>query len=623
MSLLQMSLSGAAMILIIVMIRALALYRLPKRFFLVLWGAVILRLLLPVPLPSAISIYSLMEQADLAAGFQQDGSLQTDSLQDDPALRPAPDPGDPDVSAAQTGRPAVSVLAETADAMDMDIGTAVWLAGVCACTMTFGLTWLRCRRRFRESLPVDHPYAADWLRRSRQHRQCRRIRQHPLCRRVAIRQSDRIDAPLTYGICRPVILMPKNTDWDDTETLDYVLAHEWVHIRRFDAVYKLFLTAALCIHWFNPFVWAMVILANRDIELSCDEAVLRRFGTEARGGYALALIRMEEHKSGLALSGSHFSKNAIEERITAIMKIKKKSLITLIVSAVLACGSMAVFATSARAETGADGTDPQLACVSRVESIVMSRTDPDGTVHYVVDDGENRTEMTEEEFKSKYTSQEVEWWTADEYAAWLEEEKVKLQEIIGTKGWTRSTGWFTWTQEMVDATIVKYELTLQEIRNGLHLSKPVPEEREGAYDTAVMYSYEPSRIGTEGECAEDELTGSRWTEEEYAARLEEEKEELQETLRYIRTEEMLAPYLPFGLTSRTSADGQLTMTWQDQPVRSLYDPERQIWVANSVGEGGLGPDAINLEAVYENGNLTGLRQIERDFELYEGEIIEP
>ena len=58
---------------------------------------------------------------------------------------------------------------------------------------------------------------------------------------------------------RPVILLPKKTDWTDEEALRYVLEHEFVHIRRFDSVGKLLLIAAACVHWFNPLVWAMYV----------------------------------------------------------------------------------------------------------------------------------------------------------------------------------------------------------------------------------------------------------------------------------------------------------------------------------------------------------------------------
>lgn len=110
------------------------------------------------------------------------------------------------------------------------------------------------------SLPVENDASRRWLQ------------AHPLRRTITLRQTDRISSPLTFGLLHPVILMPKETDWDDEASLQFVLEHEFVHIRRLDTAAKLLLITAVCVHWFNPAVWAMYALANRDIELSCDEA---------------------------------------------------------------------------------------------------------------------------------------------------------------------------------------------------------------------------------------------------------------------------------------------------------------------------------------------------------------
>lgn len=140
-----------------------------------------------------------------------------------------------------------------------------------------------------------------------------------------IQQSDRIKAPLTYGVFRPVVLLPKTTDWTNETKLQYILTHEFTHIRRFDALTKLVLAVALCVHGFNPFIWVMYVLANRDIELACDETVVRIFEETMKSAYASMLVCMEETKSGLTPLVNNFKKNAIEERIVSIMKIKKYS----------------------------------------------------------------------------------------------------------------------------------------------------------------------------------------------------------------------------------------------------------------------------------------------------------
>jgi len=459
MSLLQMSFSGAVMILAVVVIRALALHKLPKTAFLVLWGVALVRLTVPYSLPCALSVYSLAGRLAPGAG----------EIQAVPAAPSVP-VFLPEGVAAGMADPAPGPGAA------VDPWTVVWLVGALGLGVFFGLAYFKCRREFRASLPVGSDYAKWWLQ------------NHRLRRPVTIWQSDRISAPLTYGVFRPVILMPKTTDWTDEETLSYVLGHEYVHIRRFDAVTKLALTWALCIHWFNPAVWIMYILANRDIELSCDEAVIRGFGEGTKPAYAMALIRMEEMRSGLLPLCNHFSKNAVEERIVAIMKTKKTSLAALFVAVGLIAGVTTAFATSAQAAAASGAGRDDTADIAMDDYAVMSYTDPaDGKTYYSVDGGETWTPMTGEAFNAASVWDDVEWWTAEEYAAWLEQEKVTLQSIIGSQGWTPSTGWFTWTQEMVDETIARYEQTLKDIKAGQKISKPTADG-----DTVIQYGYDPA-----------------------------------------------------------------------------------------------------------------------------------
>ncbi|MCM1266612.1 MAG: M56 family metallopeptidase [Bacteroidales bacterium] len=320
MNLLQMSVSGAVMIFVILVIRALAINRLPKRTFSALWGVTLVRLLVPYTLPSVFSVYSLSgrffppsETAPFENGIS---GIQT-------TVFPVADVG------VMSSAPAAA-----ADSPAASPYVLLWLIGTLVCTLYFAAAYLKCRLEFRESLPVDSDFAQDLLKNRR------------LCRKIRLRQSDRISAPLTYGVFRPVILLPKRTDWKDETALTYVLAHEYIHIRRFDAVTKFMLAAALCIHWFNPAVWIMYVLANRDLELSCDEAVIRLFGGHIKSAYARALIRMEETRSGLRPLCNNFSRHSIKERITAIMKMKKTTWFAALAALTLIIGVTAAFATT-------------------------------------------------------------------------------------------------------------------------------------------------------------------------------------------------------------------------------------------------------------------------------------
>ena len=316
MSLLQMSFAGGILILAVIVIRALAINMLPKKAFNALWGISVVRLMIPFSIQSVFSVYSLMGSHAPGNGSQ--------------TIRVLP------IGASGQAIPLTSSVLNAANAVST--WTVVWAAGVLVCAVLFSLAYWKCRKEFQTSIPVGNDFTENWLS------------VHQQGRRISIRQSGRFSAPLTYGVLHPVILMPTSTKWENTDSLAYVLAHEYVHIRRFDSIRKLVLIVVLCVHWFNPLVWVMYILANRDIELSCDEAVVRLFGENAKAAYARALISMEETRSGLTPLCNNFSKNGIEERIIAIMKIKRTTVFSFIMTGLIVAGTATMFATSANAQ---------------------------------------------------------------------------------------------------------------------------------------------------------------------------------------------------------------------------------------------------------------------------------
>lgn len=313
MNFLQMSLSGAVFIIAMVILRAVAVNRLPKTTFPVLWELVLLRLLIPFSIPSAFSLYTILT-----------GISETKA----PALMPAISQASP--AAMQAGP-------EVNPAQPFSPWFTVWCIGVVFFAAFFAFLYLRCRKEFQTSCPIQEPYAKHWLQ------------EHPLRRPLAIRTSDRISTPLSYGVFHPVILMPQNTDWQDTDRLQYILLHEYTHIRRFDTAVKLVMVTALCLHWFNPCVWAMYFLMNHDLELCCDECVIRHFGEASRAAYARMLIDMCAEKSSPAPLCNTFNTNAIKERITAIMKMKRKTIVTTVLSCLVIVAAAGIFATSAAA----------------------------------------------------------------------------------------------------------------------------------------------------------------------------------------------------------------------------------------------------------------------------------
>lgn len=338
MSLVQMSLSAALMIVAIIILRALTIERFPKKTFLVLWWIALLRLLIPFSIPSVMSFYSWFDP-NLPAVVEQSSAMEStfepvlddssETMENSTQFEMTPIP-DTDIEYIEV-KPSKSF-----SEIFFDMLPVIWGVGIGVIAAFFGINYWKGIREFRMSLPVENEFVNEWLS------------SHQLRRNITIRQYDCIHTPLTYGIFRPVILLPKESLEQSPSTLNFILTHEWVHIRRFDCVTKILLTAALCIHWMNPLVWVMYLLFNRDIELSCDETVLNLLGRNKRSDYALALIDMEEQKGGFASFASGFGRNAIEERIRAIMKMKKASLITILAAVVVVACVSILFATSAK-----------------------------------------------------------------------------------------------------------------------------------------------------------------------------------------------------------------------------------------------------------------------------------
>ena len=464
MSLLQMSFLGTVIILLIVVLRAVLINRLPKKTFLILWWIALIRLLVPFSIKSVTSIYSDINPVRTA---------QTTTFLPIHGNMPEIANGLSEAMVQRTE--SISIL------------SVIWLAGLLLCFGFFAVSYIKCYREFRFSLPVENDILEAWKEK------------HPLKRSLSIRQTETIAAPLSYGVIRPVILMPKNTEWKNIYQLRYVLEHEYVHIRRLDMLTKLIMIAAVCIHWFNPLVWVMYILFNRDLELSCDETVVRRFGMDIKSVYATALISMEEKKSGLTPLCNSFSKNAIEERIRAIMKIKKTSKFAVMISAVLVIGVTGGFATSAS---------------SLEKNTETAQENGETTVAL------NEVNIREDE---PLSSSDVEWWTAEEYAKWLDEEKEVLQSMIGEKAYTGGDGWFVWTQEKVDETIALYEDNLQKIKDGMKLSKSSDDA------VGITMAYSPENI-------------------EYAKQEAETVTENKDSNENVFSEEQLSEYAKAGIT---------------------------------------------------------------------------
>ena len=224
-TLLSMTVSASAIIAAIIVIRSLFIHRLPKRLFVILWAIAALRMLVPF----SFSVNIPHENT------QPENVVVREFAPSEP----------PELTSGTSGAPN----------RDLIFGI-VWAGGVVISLGIMTALHLSSRRELFEALPTDDTEIQS-------HISAEKFR-----RKITVKVSDRVTSPLTYGIVNPVIILPKDLP-ADSEEMRFALAHELVHIRRFDVLMKLVFTAAACVHWFNPLAWAMFALANQDIELSC------------------------------------------------------------------------------------------------------------------------------------------------------------------------------------------------------------------------------------------------------------------------------------------------------------------------------------------------------------------
>ncbi len=406
-----------------------------------------------------------------------------------------------------------------------------------------------------------------------------------------------------------------------------MILHEYVHIQRFDAATKLLLTAVLCLHWFNPLVWLMYTLANRDLELSCDETVLRRFGGNAKSSYAHTLIQMEEKKSGLRPLCNSFSKNAIEERVTAIMKTKKTSLIAVVLAVLLVAGLGGVFATTAWASpsqlTAVPGTQ-----FTQEEYDKLLALQVDGFEQMTVAEYRHRVlqlmdtpEMVSllQRFGQDTQLQELRYTNETAFflynileplcaESWEEPREFGGYVTVELDAAENATMEYWYSLTILDGnslTVGQYAEAGQGVREGLEsfFKGRTLEQLQQAEELEAAMIAEAQRLQTQW--STDALQVDIWT---YVMPLSSlPKETLDEIA--ANWEESLAPYLAFGISYVVDQwNGQAKLYWNGEQVRGIYDPHTGAWMTNSAGITSYEEGLKELVAVYEGDTLTGLRE---------------
>lgn len=309
---LNMSLTGSLVILPVLLVRLL-LKRFPKIFSYALWSVVLFRLLCPLSLSAPVSFLKVLKPEIRVA---TPGTTVVSFLPGDvPAFSEAPSDREVPVQPSQENKPVDRA----------SFVPALWLSGVAVLGLSGLGQYLRLRKKLVDAVPLER----------------------------GIYWADHIDTPFVLGVFLPKIYLPSNIP---AQELPYILAHERHHIRRFDHIWKLLAYCALCVHWFDPLVWVAFVLAGKDMEMSCDEAVIRQLGPQIRGDYSASLLRLATSKKSIAVTPLAFGQGDTKGRVLNMAKWKKpKVWVSLL--CFLVCGAVLV-ACAVNPKGKGDAVDP-------------------------------------------------------------------------------------------------------------------------------------------------------------------------------------------------------------------------------------------------------------------------
>lgn len=304
---LNMSFTASFVIAAVLIVRLL-LKKTPKIFSYALWSVVLFRLLCPISFESMLSLLPvntnpISTNTLYSAAPQIDTGLPYLDAVINPAL-PVPEVG--------TSVNPLQIMAV--------IGEFIWLAGIAALLFYSVVSLLRLRRKLIGSV---------------------RLRDN-------IYLSDHIASPFVIGIACPKIYLPSTLSEQEQ---GYIILHEQTHIRRLDYLVKIVAFAALCIHWFNPFVWAAFILAVKDMEMSCDESVMMRLHADIRGEYSASLLRLATGRKMIAGTPLAFGEGDTKNRIKNVMNYKKPMFWVILMALAAVAAVVAVFALNPRRAT--------------------------------------------------------------------------------------------------------------------------------------------------------------------------------------------------------------------------------------------------------------------------------
>ena len=311
----NMSISASWVVIAVLTLR-FCLKKAPKWVNVLLWGIVAVRMVFPFSIESVLSLIPSAETISPTIMMEQTPSVQTGV----PALNHVINPV---ISGSFTPVPGAS-----ANPLQIWIPvlTGIWLFGIAALFLYSAVSYWRLRRKVCEAVIL----------------------------RGNLYQSEKVCSPFVLGIIKPKIYLPYHMD---SREMDHVIAHEQTHIRRKDHWWKPLGFLLLTIHWFNPLMWFSYVLLCRDIELACDEKVIREMGNEQRADYTQALVACSVNRRLIAACPLAFGEIGVKERVKSVMNYKKPAF-WIVLASVIVCAAAAVcFLTNPKSEGSNDITE--------------------------------------------------------------------------------------------------------------------------------------------------------------------------------------------------------------------------------------------------------------------------
>jgi len=290
----DMSLTGTYVILLVLLAR-FPLKKAPKIFSYGLWGVVFFRLICPY---SFSTTFSFLKPVSML-------NSKTEPVIANMGLTKQPSADLATAVINSSLPPAVPYASADPIQIVLYIASAVWLIGLLAMVIYSMASYIMLKKKIRTARLVNDN----------------------------VQECENMQSPFVMGILKPQIYIPSGLSGNERT---YILKHEQVHIKRFDYLVKPFAFLVLCIHWFNPLVWLGFILMSRDMEMSCDEKVIKELGSGIKREYSTSLLTMAV-KGGL-ISGSPlaFGESNVKNRIKNVLNYKKPSFWFAVASAVLA-----------------------------------------------------------------------------------------------------------------------------------------------------------------------------------------------------------------------------------------------------------------------------------------------